>query len=60
MCLLVVLSRTHPDFPLVVAANRDELFERPALPMTVLRDAGPRILGGVDELAGIKIHGCSV
>ena len=52
MCLLVVLSRTHPDFPLVVAANRDELFDRPAVPMAVLRDRDPRILGGRDELAG--------
>ncbi|MBV8960754.1 MAG: NRDE family protein [Actinobacteria bacterium] len=52
MCLLVVLSRVHADFPLVVAANRDELLERPAVPMTVLRERDPRILGGKDELAG--------
>lgn len=41
-----------PGAPLVVAANRDELYERPTLPMTALREAGPRILGGQDELAG--------
>ncbi len=41
-----------PGAPLIVAANRDELYDRPAVPMTVLRDAGPRILGGLDELAG--------
>jgi uncharacterized protein with NRDE domain len=35
-----------------VAANRDELLDRPALAMTVLQEAGPRILGGRDELAG--------
>jgi len=52
VCLLIVLSRTHPDLPLVVGANRDELFERPAVPMTVLRERDPRILGGRDELAG--------
>jgi uncharacterized protein with NRDE domain len=52
VCLLIVLAQTHPDFPLIVAANRDELFDRPAVPMTVLREAGPRILGGRDELAG--------
>lgn len=52
VCLLVVLSRTHPDFPLVVAANRDELLDRPAVPMAVLRDRDPRTLGGRDELAG--------
>lgn len=52
MCLLIVLSRTHPDFPLVVGANRDELLDRPAVPMTVLRERDPCILGGRDELAG--------
>ncbi len=52
MCLLVMLAQTHPDLPLVVAANRDELLERPAVAMTVLRDTSPRILGGRDELAG--------
>ena len=25
MCLIVVGWRVHPDFPLIVAANRDEL-----------------------------------
>jgi uncharacterized protein with NRDE domain len=52
VCLLVVLAQTHPDLPLVMAANRDELRDRPAVPMTVLRESGPRILGGRDELAG--------
>jgi uncharacterized protein with NRDE domain len=52
MCLLVVMSRVHPDAPLVVAANRDELVARPAVAMTVLREAGPRTLGGRDGLAG--------
>jgi uncharacterized protein with NRDE domain len=41
-----------PDAPLIVAANRDERLDRPAVPMTVLRDRSPRILGGRDELAG--------
>jgi uncharacterized protein with NRDE domain len=51
VCLLIVLASVHPDVPLVMAANRDELYERAAVPMTVLRDAGPRILGGRDEVA---------
>src|SRR5574337_489540 len=29
MCLILVAWRAHPDFPLVVAANRDEFFARP-------------------------------
>jgi uncharacterized protein with NRDE domain len=41
-----------PDAPLIVAANRDERLDRPAVPMTVLREREPRILGGLDELAG--------
>lgn len=52
MCLLVVVSRLDPGAPLVVGANRDERLDRPAAAMTVLRSAGPRILGGRDEEAG--------
>src|SRR5919202_1432063 len=52
MCLLIVLSRTRHDLPLVVAANRDERLDRPQTAMTVLREAGPRVLGGRDEQAG--------
>lgn len=52
VCLLIVLSRCHRQSPLVVAANRDELYERPAVPMTVLQPAAPRILGGRDDMAG--------
>ena len=52
MCLLIALSRIVAGAPLIVAANRDELYQRPAVPLTVLRDRQPRILGGRDELAG--------
>lgn len=52
MCLLVVLHRVHPDGPIVVAANRDELLARPAESMTVLRASSPRIVGGRDEIGG--------
>jgi uncharacterized protein with NRDE domain len=51
MCLLVMLWRTIPGVPLVVAANRDEWLERPAVAMTSLSEA-PRIRGGRDERAG--------
>jgi uncharacterized protein with NRDE domain len=52
VCLLIALSGVVPDVPLLIAANRDEMYERAADPITVLRDAQPRILGGRDELAG--------
>ena len=52
MCLLIALSGTVPGVPLLIAANRDELYQRPADPVTVLRAAQPRILGGRDEMAG--------
>lgn len=41
-----------PGAPLIVAANRDERLDRPAVPITVLRERDPRMLGGRDELAG--------
>lgn len=52
MCLLIALSGVLPAAPLLVAANRDELYDRPAEVMTVLRERGPRILGGRDLVAG--------
>lgn len=52
MCLLVVLFRMHPDAPLIVAANRDELLARPADAMSVLEASRPRVLGGRDRVAG--------
>lgn len=52
VCLLIAMSGMVADAPLIVAANRDERLDRPAVPMTVLRESRPRILGGRDELAG--------
>ena len=39
VCLLVVASQFVPGEPLIVGANRDEVLDRPARPITVL-DAG--------------------
>lgn len=47
MCTIVVLHRVHPEHPLVVAANRDEFYDRPALPPRRLDDA-PGVVAGVD------------
>jgi len=52
VCLLIALFQQIADAPLIIAANRDERLDRPAVAMTVLRPSGPRILGGRDELAG--------
>jgi uncharacterized protein with NRDE domain len=52
VCLLVFAWEPGSDWPLMVAANRDERLDRPAHAMDVLSDRDPRILGGRDELAG--------
>ena len=52
MCLLIALFQVVPSAPLIVAANRDERYDRPAVAITTLREAQPRVLGGRDEAAG--------
>ena len=52
MCLLIALFQVVPSAPLIVAANRDERYDRPAVAITTLREAQPRVLGGRDEVAG--------
>ncbi len=47
MCLIVFAWRQHPDFPLIVAANRDEFYERPTLAADFWADH-PEVLGGRD------------
>ena len=51
MCLIVVGWRAHPDYPLVVAANRDEFYARPTADAARWPDA-PDIIGGIDLEAG--------
>jgi uncharacterized protein with NRDE domain len=47
MCLIVLAWRAHPEFPLIVAANRDEFHARPAAP-AAFWDDHPQILAGRD------------
>jgi uncharacterized protein with NRDE domain len=51
MCVVAIALQAHPDFPLVVAANRDERFSRPARAAGFWPEAG-EVLGGRDLTAG--------
>jgi uncharacterized protein with NRDE domain len=50
MCLILVAWQAHPEYPLVVAANRDEFFKRPTA--TACFWPGGQILAGRDLEAG--------
>ena len=50
MCLILLAWRAHPGHALVVAANRDEYFERPARAAAFWQDA-PEVLAGRDLTA---------
>ncbi|MBN1614884.1 MAG: NRDE family protein [Deltaproteobacteria bacterium] len=47
MCLILFAYRMHPLYPLVVAANRDEFYERPTAAADFW-EASPAILAGRD------------
>lgn len=51
MCLIALAWQTHPDYPLLVAANRDEFYARPASPARFWEDT-PDVLAGRDLKAG--------
>lgn len=50
MCLILLALNAHPDYPLLLAANRDEFYARPTEAMH--RWATPAILAGRDAQAG--------
>jgi len=51
MCLILFSLRTHPRYKLVLAANRDEYFERPSLPADYWK-SDLSVLGGLDGISG--------
>ena len=51
MCLILLARETLPDYPLVLAANRDEYYRRPTRPAHYWEDA-EGVLGGRDLKAG--------
>ncbi|MCM0079985.1 NRDE family protein [Geomonas sp. Red32] len=51
MCTLLIACSAHPRYPLVIAANRDEFYDRPTAAASSWQDA-PGLFGGRDLLHG--------
>jgi len=51
MCIAAWAWHAHPDYPLIVVANRDERHERPTDPLSRWND-GSGIIAGRDRLSG--------
>lgn len=51
MCLLAIQYRSVPEAPILVAANREEAYDRAAL-LPSIQAGKPRILCGIDTKAG--------
>jgi uncharacterized protein with NRDE domain len=51
MCLILLALDTHPDYALVLAANRDEFYDRPTA-RAAFWDEAPWVLAGRDLRAG--------
>jgi len=47
MCLIAIAIARHPDYPLIIAANRDEFYSRPTAALDYWDDQ-PHILAGRD------------
>ena len=57
MCLILFSYQDHPEYRLILAANRDEFYERPTLPATMWDDED--FIAGKDLKAGgtwIGVH----
>ena len=56
MCLIVIAWQQHPEYPLIVAANRDEYYDRPTEAAHIWQQSPDssvtKILAGRDLSAG--------
>ncbi len=55
MCLIFIAQQAHPDYPLIIAANRDEFYNRPSQPAHFWPEHSKQrsqLLAGKDLLAG--------
>lgn len=51
MCLILLAYKTHPSYPLILAANRDEFYDRPSAPADFWEER-PDVLAGRDLKEG--------
>ncbi len=51
MCLILFSYQAHPEYPLIIAANRDEFYKRPTKDLYLWPDS-PHILAGQDAQEG--------
>lgn len=51
MCLILLAWHQSPDYPLIIAANRDEFFDRPTAPASFWEEQ-PNVLAGRDIYGG--------
>ena len=51
MCVIYLAYEQHPEYPLILLANRDEFYERPTAPAGFWTDF-PQIYGGRDLVRG--------
>ena len=47
MCILFIANKMRDDYPLIIAANRDEFYARPTAPSTFWK-SHPHLLAGQD------------
>ena len=52
MCTVVILLRPGHAWPVLIAANRDEMLSRPWQPPAAHWPDRPGVVAGLDELAG--------